>query len=124
MTDDGSASANSWVLRYNEFVLMNQVIVAGSLLSNLVVFAIIVAGILVGVMTYPSMSPSDDDMTPDPAVVKYLDAIDLAVQCVFQADVAFKILQEGTNPLNYWCDATTSLPPPTVLQAPSVERGP
>jgi hypothetical protein len=57
------------------------------------VVSIIVAGILVGVQTYPSLSEDPN-----------LDALDLAVQCIFTADCVFKIIQEGAQFWLYWSE--------------------
>jgi hypothetical protein len=67
------------------------VIVVSNWFNNLVIFSIILAGVLVGVQTYPSM---DGNLV--------LEKLNLAVQCVFTADCCFKIFMEGVNPLNYW----------------------
>ncbi len=59
--------------------------------NTLVISSIIIAGILVGVQTYPQM---DDNMI--------LTSMDTAVQTIFTLDCVFKIFREGKNPLNFW----------------------
>ena len=53
--------------------------------------AIITAGILVGIQTYPAFYT-------DSGLLLMNDL----VQYIFTADVLFKIFQEGPNPLEYW----------------------
>ena len=60
--------------------------------NNLVVIIIIMAGIMVGVQTYPSMSRNTDAF----------EALDYFVQCIFTLDCLLKIFQEGPRPHLYW----------------------
>ena len=53
--------------------------------------AIIIAGILVGIQTYPAFEENTG----------LLFMNDL-VQFIFTADVLFKLFQEGPNPAAYW----------------------
>ena len=87
---DGSNSY-SFTHRYNEFVFMNQVVVASPYFGGFIVVCIILAGVLVGVKSYPSMRGN--------ATVKYLD---LFVQSAFTADCAIRILNFGFKPIIYW----------------------
>eukprot|EP00613_Pedinella_sp_CCMP2098_P018424 CAMPEP_0171758302 /NCGR_PEP_ID=MMETSP0991-20121206/46197_1 /TAXON_ID=483369 /ORGANISM="non described non described, Strain CCMP2098" /LENGTH=355 /DNA_ID=CAMNT_0012360983 /DNA_START=224 /DNA_END=1288 /DNA_ORIENTATION=- len=75
----------------NEFILANQLLCASNSFNSLVLGCIIIAGILVGAQSYPSM---DSDAT--------LNIIDLAVQIVFTCECAFKICAQGRYPLEYW----------------------
>lgn len=59
--------------------------------SELVIACIIIAGINVGVQTYPAFEDNDG-----------LAAIDLLVQLVFTCDCAVKIFQEGSQAPRYW----------------------
>lgn len=68
-----------------------QRIIASAAFNNLVVIAILVAGSLVGIMTYPEFADNSG-----------VALLDLLVQIIFQIDVALKIFAEGVNPLNYW----------------------
>eukprot|EP00613_Pedinella_sp_CCMP2098_P075335 CAMPEP_0171912944 /NCGR_PEP_ID=MMETSP0993-20121228/11445_1 /TAXON_ID=483369 /ORGANISM="non described non described, Strain CCMP2098" /LENGTH=1353 /DNA_ID=CAMNT_0012546867 /DNA_START=112 /DNA_END=4169 /DNA_ORIENTATION=- len=83
--------APSWVWHYNYFVFINQSIAAHVAFNALVVGCIVVAGILVGVQSYPAMDG-------DPA----LAAIDATVQIIFTFECVFKIFAEGRKPWVYW----------------------
>lgn len=89
-SQDGSNS-NSLAHLYNEFVFVNQVVVASSYFGGFIVFCIILAGVLVGVKSYPSMRGN--------VSVKNLD---LFVQVAFTADCAIRILNFGFKPIIYW----------------------
>ena len=65
--------------------------VASESYSNIMVLSIIFAGILVGVMSYPSMMGN-----------RVLAEMDNAVQIIFTIDCFLKIFQEGKAPLQYW----------------------
>ena len=79
------------LLMYNEFVFANQMICGDDNFNGLVVACIIIAGILVGVQSYPSM-----DGNP------ILSLFDAAVQYIFTAECIFKIFAEGRRPLTFW----------------------
>ena len=83
--------APAWVLRCNEFILVNQYVCGSAGFNSLVVVCIIIAGVLVGVQSYPSMEKN-------PAT----NAMDLAVQGVFTAECLLKIFAEGRYPHVYW----------------------
>jgi hypothetical protein len=71
--------------------MRSQVVVASRPFNDVVVAAIIVAGILVGVESYPSMSSN--------AALLFLENV---VQVIFTIDCALKIFQEGRRPWVYW----------------------
>jgi len=65
--------------------------VASERYNNLVIFSIILAGVLVGVQSYPEMESN-----------AFLGLLDGTVQVIFTFDCIFKIFAEGVNPLRYW----------------------
>jgi len=75
----------------NDFVVFNQALAVASWLSGLIIFCIILAGILVGVQSYPLM-----DGNPTLAVLDY------GVQIAFTFECVVKIFAEGAKPLTYW----------------------
>lgn len=81
----------SCAMLYNEFVCLNQIISTSDLFSSIVVFAIVVAGALVGISTYPIQ-----------ARMSIFYILDLVVQCIFSYDVFVKILAEGRYPYLFW----------------------
>jgi hypothetical protein len=68
-----------------------KVMVDAAWFNAFMVGIIVLAGILVGVSSYPSMSGNTD--------VKRLD---LLVQISFTIECALKVLREGRNPWLYW----------------------
>jgi hypothetical protein len=68
-----------------------QLTVAAGWYSVLIVVSIVVAGVLVGVQTYPKL-----------ADLPIVNGLDMTVQCVFTFDCTIKIIQEGNAPLQYW----------------------
>jgi hypothetical protein len=60
---------------------------------SIIVSAILLAGILVGVGTFPKYQDSST-----------IDSIDLMVQIIFTVEPVVKVACEGVNPLNYWSD--------------------
>ena len=68
-----------------------QVLVLDKYFNGLVVACICIAGVLVGVQSYPSM-----DGNPVLAV------FDVAVQIIFTVECLVKIFAEGAQPLTYW----------------------
>jgi voltage-gated sodium channel len=73
------------------FFLVLQVLVLDPAFNALVVACICIAGVLVGVQSYPSM---DND--------PFLAVVDLAVQIVFTVECVVKIAAEGKDPLAFW----------------------
>lgn len=55
------------------------------------VTAIVFAGVLIGIQTYPKYYNNST-----------LDSCDWAVQAVFTLDCTFRILAEGVHPSRYW----------------------
>lgn len=53
--------------------------------------SVIVAGIVVGIQSYPLMQDNTG-----------LDVIDVLVQIIFTVDCVLKIAAQGAQPLNYW----------------------
>ena len=84
--------APGWVWRVNEFVALNQACRDHAWFNALVVICIVVAGILVGVQSYPSMDGSAS-----------IALLDVTVQWVFTVECLVKIVAEGTRPWKYWC---------------------
>ena len=68
-----------------------QRLVASTWYNNLIVISIILAGVLVGIQTYPSMESNYG--------VIFLNSL---VQIIFTIDCCAKIFREGVNPMNYW----------------------
>lgn len=75
----------------NEFVFLNQLIAVSGSFNAVVIASIVIAGILVGVDTYPSMQQRQ-------GVV----AFEWVVQAVFTVDCVVKISREGRAPWRYW----------------------
>lgn len=65
--------------------------VASFYFNALVVACIVLAGILVGVQSYPSMNHNPS-----------LAAVDLTIQVIFTLECVVKIFAEGTSPWVYW----------------------
>jgi hypothetical protein len=59
--------------------------------DGIVMLSVIIAGIVVGIQSYPKMQ---SDLG--------IDVIDILVQVVFTLDCLFKIAAQGVNPANYW----------------------
>jgi hypothetical protein len=75
---------------YNEFVWVNQMICSNKWFNGTILFSIIVAGVLVGIQSYPEMqSPG-------------IEIADLVIQIIFSLECVFKIFAEGVHPANYW----------------------
>jgi hypothetical protein len=68
-----------------------KVVVHDPNFSLLIVAAIVTAGVLVGIQSYPLMAKN-------PTVGK----IDMLVQVAFTADCLFKIMSEGCRPWSFW----------------------
>mmetsp|Transcript_4170 Transcript_4170/g.5315 ORF Transcript_4170/g.5315 Transcript_4170/m.5315 type:complete len:238 (-) Transcript_4170:395-1108(-) len=89
--EDEIKESNTKVHRLNEFIFFNQMLVHNHHFNALIVFCILVAGVLVGLQSYPKLSE-----------VPTLENIDTTVQIVFSFECVFKILAEGVKPHLYW----------------------
>ena len=91
--EEGSRRAPDFIIlcSLNEFFFLNQRIAADHYFNGLVVSCIVIAGILVGVQSYPSM---DGNLG--------LLVMDWSVQILFTFECIFKIFAEGRRPLVYW----------------------
>ena len=68
-----------------------QVVLDSPVFINTIIACIVLAGILVGVQTYPSMESNP-----------VLDAFNAFVQVAFSVECILKIWREGPRPLRYW----------------------
>lgn len=91
LKDSVRPESSSAVKAFNEFVFLNQLIVANRWFTALVVSAVVLGGVIVGVATYPSVASSP-----------FLNYLNYAIQCVFTLDIMLKFLQEGRRPWNFW----------------------
>ncbi len=64
--------------------------------QNFVTFAIIVAGVLVGIATYPKFSERNEEI---------LETLNIIVLGIFILEILVKLIAEGNKPWNYFKDA-------------------
>jgi hypothetical protein len=83
--------APRWVHTFNEAVFVNQMLVLDPYFNGLVVSSICIAGILVGIQSYDSMSGNP-----------VLSAMDLIIQIIFTVECIIKIFAQGCQPHLYW----------------------
>jgi len=74
----------------NEFIWINQRICSNKWFNGGILVSIIIAGVLVGLQSYPDLQSSG------------MDFADIVIQVIFTLECIFKILAEGCHPLSYW----------------------
>ena len=72
-------------------MLPAQVILANGYFVTLMISTIVLAGVMVGMQNYPSMSSSP-----------VLAGLNFYIQIAFSVECVLKILREGPRPLRYW----------------------
>lgn len=100
LEDDGaeeelSDAANkiSIIQYYLKFSSVVRTLVHGDIFNSFIFLLVIVAGVGVGIETYPQFKDDPD-----------LDIADNVISCIFIAEVALKIIAEGIKPWQYFTD--------------------
>lgn len=75
----------------NNTIKRSQMVESSNKFNTIVIICIFIAGVLVGIQSYPSMDGH-------PA----LSGLDNAVQIIFTIDCAFRIAELGKRPLQFW----------------------
>ena len=70
--------------------------------GGLIVFCIVLAGILVGVQSYPEFTSVEEGGVGRKTPIGVLAVMDETVQIIFTSECLFKIFAEGRNVLRYW----------------------
>ncbi len=92
---DTETSCDICLMKYHIQARKVRKLTRNPMFDQFIITVIIIAGILVGVQTYPL----------DPLVVQRLEIVDTVILAIFSIEVVLKILAEGRRPKKYFQDA-------------------